>query len=408
MLSISVLPCAAENMFPSTVGGGFGVQIKPSLIDAENLSRIHALGFSFVRFSLGWQGVEIAKNTYDWRDSDDLIAQVRAHRLKMVIPILGSHALYGGMISAPQKNTDNVKDRPIAPRSPEAMDAFARFAAQLVLRYGSDDIVWEIWNEPDIARFWPPQADVHAYAVMAELACTAMRRVDLQARIIGPALGRVPDVRDGVPPFFINNFLASGGAMCFDAISVHPYRHGAEEPEAVYADYATLIGLMARNRIYVPLVNSEWGYTTTQASDAQQAAYVLRARLTDMIWGVPLSVWYEWKDSRDDPHDPEGHFGLITREGKDKPALHEIELLLPQLKEAVLERQIPAKNPRDIVLLLRKDDGERILVGWSLRPVVGEPAQVTFKVGKKTRTGILGQRPVILGQEANFDTVTVK
>lgn len=364
---VSTSAVAAPWPSPTSVGGGFGVQVKGGLVDDDDLRRIRETGFGFVRFSFGWAHFEPEKGRYDWRDSDALIARVRAQGLKMVIPLMGGHPLYDGWSPAPKKNVDHVMRRPTAPQSAASAYAYARWAAATAARYDGPDIVWEIWNEPDLPRFWPPKAQASGFAALADITCQTMRSVVPQATIVGPALGRVPDARDGVTPAFLETFLASGAARCVNAVSVHPYRHGNENPEGVFGDYETLFLLMAKHRVFVPIVNSEWGYTTTQVSLAEQEAFVLRARLIDMVWGVPLSIWYEWRDSRPDPQDDEGHFGLARLAGPDKPALARLARILPRLADKELVRQVHAPDLRDIVLLLRGEDGAESLVGWTIR-----------------------------------------
>lgn len=402
--------CAHAASWPSasSVGGGAGVQIKGGLADEKQLADISALGFSWVRFSVGWGGIERDKDRYDWQEVDALVMRVRKAGLKMVIPLLGGNAVYDGEIAAPPRNTDRVARRPLPPQAPESVNAFARFAAQAVLRYGTTDIVWEIWNEPDLGRFWPPRAQAASFAVLAEHTCKTMRSVAPKAVIVGPALGRVPDPRDGVTPAFLDTFLASGAAHCVDALSVHPYRHGAEEPEAVFGDYATLSGRMAMQRFYKPILNTEWGYTTLQVTAAQQADYALRTRLTDMLWAVPLSIWYEWRDSRDDAADPEGHFGLRKLRGEDKEALHAVKGLFPRIKDSTLERQVHTTDPHDMLVLLRQPDGALALVGWTLRK--GEEdgrALASFSQEGVAHTTELTHRPQLLGQGHNLTEIGI-
>lgn len=392
MLLFPSVSFASSFTSTSTVGSGFGVQVKGNYADDAELQHIHAVGFGYVRFSVGWQSVEVAPGEFEWDEVDTFVAKIRTHGLKMVIPLLGGNSAYDGCVLAPLKNTDHVVHRPRAPSTPETVQAYARFAAHMVRRYGVDDIVWEIWNEPDLARFWPPQSDVDQFAVLAQTACQEMRRIAPNATIIGPSLGRIPDPQDGVTPAYISSILSSGVQRCLNAISVHPYRHGAEEPEAVFRDYATMVGLLAQKKVFLPIVNSEWGYTTLQTSEEKQAAYVLRTRLTDMIWGVPLSIWYEWKDSLDDPTDPEGHFGLKAFDGQPKPALSALEGVLPFIKDAVFEKQIATKDPHDVLLLLKQPDGRKVIVGWTLR----KDTKIALKAGKDKNGILLSEFPSIL------------
>ncbi|HBM91448.1 MAG TPA: hypothetical protein DD400_06215 [Rhodospirillaceae bacterium] len=395
-------PCHAARapLLSRAVGDGFGVQIKGWIAAKEDLERIHAAGFGFVRFAIGWTEIEKELGHYDWQQTDALVARVRRAGLKMVVPLLGGHPSYGGFVPAPPNNVDHDLVRVRAPMTPEAIQAYARFTAQVVLRYGSKDIVWEIWNEPDLARFWPPKADVQHFSVLAEAACKTMRSVVPDAFIVGPSLGRIPDPQDDVGSAFFESFLSSGASACMDAITVHPYRHGDEEPEAVFKDYRRLFPLMIKHRVSKPLLNTEWGYTGTQVSEEKRADYALRTRLIDVMWGVPLSIWYEWKDSRPDPEDDEGHFGLVYADGKAKPAFKWIERLLPVLRHAVLERQIHTLNPRDVLLLFSAPEGKQILVGWSLREK--DYPSVSFKKEGGKEGVFLSSCPSVLGVSSSL------
>ncbi len=397
LIFLSTLPATAMPWpIPPTVGGGMGVQIKGGLVSDTDLRRIKEMGFGFVRFSAGWQGLEPQRGVYDWRELDALIARVRAANLKMVIPLLGGHAAYNGWVEAPKKNTDRVKRRPRAPETPEARTAFARLAAQAAVRYPGQDIVWEIWNEPDLARFWPPKADAAAYAALAQETCALIKSVAPGSHVIGPGLGRVPDSRDGITPDYLGMLLASPAAHCFDAISLHPYRHGAEVPEGVFGDYETVFPLLARNKVSAPLLDTEWGYATAQITTKEQADFILRARFSDMLWGIPLSIWYEWRDSRTDPTDLESHFGLTLHDGRDKPVVAFLESLLPIIKDARLEQQVHTVDPRDMLIMLQDKSGSHFLIGWTLREASAPKARVTRAAGFNRDLGTLTATPRLL------------
>lgn len=393
-------PCsiqAANWPEKSKLGEGFGVQIKAELVTPESLADISSLGFKYVRFSLGWDSVEASKNIQDWSETDRLIQMVRRSGLKMVIPVHGGNPVYEGFVPAPKKNTDHVQERPKAPSLPETVEAFARFMTQAVLRYGTDDILWEIWNEPDLGRFWPPKADEQTYSVLVSRTCNMVRQYAPGARIVGLSLARVPDGYDQYKPDFLFHFLKSSGARCLDGFTVHPYRRGREEPEAVYGDYALLNSFLAKTQHYVPLLNSEIGYTGMQVSEEDQANYVMRSRLIDLIWGVPLTIWYEWQDSRDDLTDPESQFGLLRRNGESKPALEAVRSVLGPLKDYLFEQQIHTTNPKDMLVALRNGNGDRAIVGWTLRTDKDREAMAYISEEKKVvRKVPLTARPSIL------------
>src|SRR5262249_15200405 len=114
----------------------------------------------------------------------------------------------------------------------------------------------------------------------------------------------------------------------------------------------------------LPIVSSEWGYTLTKISPEQQAAYAVRAYLANLLSGVPLSIWYEWRDERPGAEDPEAHFGLTELDGKEKPAVASVRAILPHLQGAVIERRMESDKD-DYLLLLKQSNGQHALLFWS-------------------------------------------
>lgn len=370
------------------VGEGFGVQIKET-IRPEDFARIRQAGFGFVRLALYWDVVEKTKGRFDWSDYDPLIAALRAQGLHAVMTVTSGHAAYDGSVRAPQPNKDRAKTRTRAPARAESVEAFTRFAAAAAKRYGGSDIVWEIWNEPDSRRFWAPRPDVNRYAALMQRSCAAIRAIDPQAIVMGPALAFVPDGRDGVRADFLDEVLRH--SACLSAVSVHPYRHGREAPETALADYAQVTRRMALARTYVPLINSEWGYSSARGQEEAQADFVLRTRLVDMMWGVPRSVWYEWQDSKPASDDAESGFGLVRMDGREKQAFRVLRETLPRLAEMRLDRRIITAHKDIWLLLLRKADGSALVAGWSDRP-----QSASFELDGRAYEMALSPRPAVM------------
>ena len=113
--------------------------------------------------------------------------------------------------------------------------------------------------------------------------------------------------------------------------------------------------------------SSEWGFSSIQVTPEQQARYALRTHLSNVLSGVPVTEWYEWRDSRPGASDSEAHFGLIDYHGKDKPAIQALKDILPFIRDDVAERRLPLPDPRDFVLLLRRKDDKHALLFWTTR-----------------------------------------
>src|SRR5260370_35879891 len=116
-----------------------------------------------------------------------------------------------------------------------------------------------------------------------------------------------------------------------------------------------------------PLICSEWGYNSAELTEEQQAAHVLRTQLYNLLSGIPITVWYEWRDSTEQSNDPEAHYGLTDYWRNDKPAMEAVRKVLPLIRNYRIERRLPVGDQRDYVLLLRDLSNNKKLLFWTAR-----------------------------------------
>lgn len=354
----------------SSIGAGFGVQVKPERTHPGDLRRIQAIGFGFIRYDMRWEEVESHPGIYNWLPFDRFISSVRSQRLRSLIILSGSNPHYEKTVYMPPSENYGSNTAYAAPSSENSMRAFAAFAAAAVARYGSGDIIWEIWNEPDTIGFWPPKPDARAFAALSNATCRAMRQVAPSATIIGPAVAHLPDPADETYADFVATFLQSPAAACLDAFSVHPYRSANKPPESVIRDYAVkarefITANTPHGQKLLPIVDGEWGYPSTELAPLQQAAYPLRQRLADLLAGVPLTILYEWQDSVGSSENREAHFGIVKDSQADKPAGMMMEKMLPSIKDAVVVRRLSLGREDYFVVLLQQPDGRYQILFWN-------------------------------------------
>jgi hypothetical protein len=383
---------ANEDWFANgSIGDRFGVQVKGLTTSAEDLDAIKAAGFGLVRYVIDWSYVEKKRGLYQWDEFDSFNKQVRARKLRSIIVLIGGNAAYSGELEGPRdaRNGNRVSKLALAPKEPQAVSGFAQFAEAAVSRYGGDDISWEIWNEPDLDYFWPPRTDREAYTILATYACKAIRKKHSTARIIGPAAASMPGWRDRLGFGLIAIVLKSPLKSCLNAVSFHSYRgeRGVtpKSPESVMVDNAralSIVAELASPAPALPLVCSEWGYNSLELSEAEQASYVLRTYFANVLSGVPITVWYEWRDSVLESDNTEAHFGLVDMYGKEKPAVPTIRTVLPLIKDDRLERRLQLGDPKDFALLLASSHGNKKLVIWTSRTQNEGSVQIQL-VGQK-------------------------
>jgi hypothetical protein len=162
---------------------------------------------------------------------------------------------------------------------------------------------------------------------------------------------------------------------------VHPYRQ--RNPETVAEEFRQLRQLIAAyggTGKQVPVIAGEWGYSSTWnwkgMDEVKQGKLLAREFLNNLASGVPLTVWYDWRDDSADPQDPESHFGIVHFPYapdsypvyQSKPAYLALKTLTSVLDGFQFSRRLAAGSPEDYVLLFTKKTDTRI-VAWTTSSV---------------------------------------
>lgn len=370
------LPATAADLPSNVLPAGVGVNIHFTTGHRRDLDRIAAAGFKYVRMDFEWGAIEVSqKGVYHWSAYDTLTRELERRGLRAIYILAYSNPLY----EKPAKAFPS-------PQHPESIAAYARWAAMAARRYHGRHIIWEIWNEPNIS-FWRPRPDVQQYTRLALATCRAVRVAEPNATLVAPATS-------GVPLDYLEKFFASGVLAYLDAVSLHPYRAYDRPPEDAAHDYQNVRRLIRRyapaGKKDLPIISSEWGYSShTQGVTPQtQAAYLVRMQLANLLDGVRLSIWYDWKDDGANPAEGEQNFGTVHNDLRPKPAYQAVRTLTHELAGYHIVRRIDVGNQQDYVLLLENGPADRKLAVWTL----GKSHTVALPVdlGSSRATGVTG------------------
>lgn len=330
-----------EPVFPEPLG----VQIHFQQPVPGEVAALHAAGFGLVRHDLFWSEIERERGVYDFSGYDGLVAALSRQGLRILLILDYGNGLY-----------DNGR----SPHTDESRAAFARFAATAARRYRRYDILWEIWNEPNIDRFWHPEPNARDYALLAITTAAAIRRADPTAVVIAPAVVHFQ-------PEYWTTLGELGLFRWVDAVSVHPY--GVGEPEDALEGYLWLRRLIDHYSPAwrAPIVNSEAGYSSLAGgfSEQAQAQYLARQSLFSMAHDVRFSVWYDWRNNGTDPAEIEHNFGVVTYAFERKPAYYAARTLAETLDGYRFVRRMAVGGPDDYVLLFQKD-ASLALAAWTV------------------------------------------
>jgi polysaccharide biosynthesis protein PslG len=360
--SLWLVSNATAGLPESTLPAGVGVNIHFNRGHEKDLDMIAVAGFKFVRMDLSWAETEGKKDEFDWSAYDELTANLDRRGIRAYYILDYSNPLYEESANNRNPVTGQQERSTISPQHPDSLAAYARWAAAAAKHFQGRGVILEIWNEPNIS-FWKPKPDVQQYTALALAACRAIREADPQATIVAPATSEFPWD-------FLETFLKSGVLEYLDGVSVHPYRAPKQSPETAAADFRRLRELIARYAPgrSIPVISGEWGYSsnTSGVSPQAQAAFIARQQLSNLASGIPLSIWYDWKNDGEDPAENEHNFGVVGHNLAPKPAYVSIETLTHELGGYHIDRRQLSGSQNDYVLLLKNATGAEKLAVWTL------------------------------------------
>ncbi len=188
-------------------------RLTPDEMNRE-LDLMTGLGVRTVRILIPWAGVEPAPGAFNWATVDTVIdaANTRGMGVLGVLNSTPGWAVAAGATTAASPPADP--------------SAFGDFAAAVAGRYRGRVAAYEVWNEPNAARFWAPRPDPGGYAALLEAAYPRIKEADPATLVIGGALGTgaTSGSLTTDPVTFLNGMYAAGVAGSFDAVSFHPYQ----------------------------------------------------------------------------------------------------------------------------------------------------------------------------------------
>jgi hypothetical protein len=270
-------------------------------VDLGSETRLMARsGVGSVRVAFYWRSMQpVQGGPIDFADTDRVVAAAARAGLR-VFPVV---------VRAPEWATGGDDREGAVPEDPST---YAAFVAELVRRYGRGGSFWasagvpvrpvgswQVWNEPDIGRYWRGTPWAPTYVRLLRAAAPAIKSVDPAAQVVAAGLTNKSweDLR----------LLYEAGARgFFDAAAIHPF---SWRPSNVMKIVRLARRVMRREGDgRVPLVLSEfswssgkgkstfnYGWETTEQGQARKIRKILprlvRARKRQ---GIQAAYWYTW------------------------------------------------------------------------------------------------------------------
>ncbi|WP_273831894.1 cellulase family glycosylhydrolase [Guptibacillus sedimenti] len=361
------IPKEPLRTFPS-FSKSIGVSIHPGITE-QDIQQINDAGINIVRIDIFWSNVEKTKGTYDFKNSgyDELNNLLKKYGIRPYYILAYENPLY-------EKQRSIITD--------EGRTGFINFVAATVNRYKGQNIIWEIWNEPNLETFWKPQPSIAEYSTLVKEVSPIIQQKDPSGVIVAPALAGIhAKSLEWLKQLFEENILEY-----IDAISVHPYRNNL--PESALYDYQLLRKLLNDySGKDIPIISGEWGYSMHEKdnisiNEMEQASYLARIFLINSMAEIPISIWYDWKNDGVDKNNKEHNFGLVWYDSTPKLSFLSIQTISKNLNGFKYIERIHTSNSENYILKFKNSNEENIIVYWTTNK-----SKQNIKIPLKSGTG---------------------
>lgn len=242
---------------------------------------------------ISWKSISCAPGVYDWSILDHFVEKAIGRGVDIiytfgVIPSWASTNPAGGGCAYGNGTC-----------YPPDVDAWKNFVTVITTRYTGKIKYWELWNEPNVAKFWNG---------------TSIDLVSLAAAaypIIKAAGGVVvsPSPQGANAYKWLDSYFEAGGYSYLDVVAFHGYLYG--DPEQIIDLVSNVRSVVAKYDSVGarPIWDTEhnWGDPTWPfGATGQQAAWLARFIPLSFANGIARSVWYMW-----DGYDGQAQWGML-------------------------------------------------------------------------------------------------
>lgn len=220
---------------------GYGVCASPFTREDEKIvpeafDLLEKAGVRWVRFGFRWNELESEKGRYNFKKIDWLVDTALKHNIKIL-----------GVIVTTPEWASGKNDRISPPNDIKDWQVFIR---TLVTHYKDKVKYWEIWNEPDIQKFW--KGTPEEYINLQKISYEIIKEVDPSIKVLSAGL-------DGNGEKYLDKLLDLNLASYCDIIAFHPY---GNSPEKSVERVKNFLSIMGKHNVKKPLWFTEIGWQT--------------------------------------------------------------------------------------------------------------------------------------------------
>ena len=313
----------------------------------ESAAAIMPDSLSTSRLHLNWREVEFTQDEYDWSRSDRVYQAMQASSVDPVMLIF----------QAPEWARDPDATCPAAnpcafPPASEHDGEWSEFVQLAAERY-PEVLAIEVWNEPNLPRFWAPAPDPGRYVEVLALAHDAAAAAGSAAPVVTAGLSPVRNTNATQTSSreFLREIYEQGSASDFEGIGAHSYPRVEPLVDEMWRELGRLLEVRDNHADPgTPL----WITEASVSSEASQGVGTERqgeelVRFYRSIEGHEIEsfIIHRFHDVADEPPFW-NHTGVVSENLVPKPAYCELGAVIGEAAcPAPPDGEDPATDPED-------------------------------------------------------------
>jgi hypothetical protein len=300
--SLLIAPASAGAAVPRSFFGVMadGALFAPTVDLGSELALMRGAGVGSTRVAVQWRALQPQPGVVDFAAFDAYVLATARAGIRVLPVVLGT----------PPWAARNPSDPASPPKDPRQYGAFL---SALVQRYGPAGALWaahpevqrvpirqwQVWNEPDLGKYWAAKDWAPGYVSLLRAARAAIKAADPSAKVVLAGLTN----RSWID---LRRVYAAGGGRLFDLAAVHPFSRRV--PNVLKIVTLARREMRRHGDARKPLVLSEvswssghghstfnYGWETSEQGQAQRLKSALAdlaaRRHADRIVGI---YWYTW------------------------------------------------------------------------------------------------------------------
>jgi len=310
VLSVLVVSLCAASTAAAARSEFFGI-VQGQQLDLQDLEELTAAGVRTERHLLNWSSAQPSQGSFDWDATDRFIGRLASHGIRPAPFVWGNPGWVAGSPATPP--LDSTADR----------QAWRNFLKAAVARYGPGGsywangylqqfgadatplpiLSWQIWNEPNLAKFFAPSPSPGKYAQLLRISHDAIKSQDPQAQIV--LAGMVGYTGRKAWEFLDDLYRVGAVKGNFDAAALHPYGSDLDKVRNAFQQFRRVMTDHDDEETPLWVTELGWGsnppdqFGINKGLEGQER---LLRRSFEMVlgnrsgWNVQRLFWFFWRD----------------------------------------------------------------------------------------------------------------